>query len=291
MSTQGVDTDPRRAVSVGRIGLGDHACLSFVDDDACWSVLAAYSQWGLAKGEKVLVVTDPDLSKGEIFARLDSYGPPAEPAWERGQLNIESTESMYLPPARFSVEGQIQRYREQIELSYRQEYPGLRACADMAWALDPDMDLDQLVTYEHKLKVLFTDPRCSVICCYDRKRFSREMLDRMDGVHPMAVLEGIGSLDIAYTDSGLKLAGEVDLSTREQFIGGLEQAFARFGDRLLLDLADLSFLDAHGAGAIIRLAAEMPPGGRLEIRCSTRQAYVLRILGAESIPWMVLTKV
>ncbi|WP_165035209.1 MEDS domain-containing protein [Candidatus Protofrankia californiensis] len=274
------------------MGLGDHACLSFVDDDAHWSVLAVYSQRGLAKGEKVLLITDPALSKSEIFARLDSHGPPVEPAWERGQLNIESTESMYLPPTRFSIEGQIQRYQEQIELSYRQEYPGFRACADMAWALDPDMDLDRLVTYEYELKALFTDPRCSVICCYDRKRFSKELLDSMDGVHPMTVLEGIGSLDIADTESGLRLAGEVDLLTREQFITGLEQAFARFRDCcLLLDLTDLSFLDAHGAGVIIRLAAGMPPGGRLKIRCSTRQAYVLRILGAESIPRMVLNKV
>ena len=43
----------------------------------------------------------------------------------------------------------------------------------------------------------------------------------------------------------------------------------------MLDISDLSFFDAHSAGAVLRLAAGLPAPRRLEVWCRSAQRRLL----------------
>jgi hypothetical protein len=55
-----------------------------------------------------------------------------------------------------------------------------------------------------------------------------------------------------------------------------------------LDLADMCYLDAHCAWLLIDLAASLPAGDRLVIRCTRTLEMVLRGLGSDAVPQLEL---
>ena len=59
----------------------------------------------------------------------------------------------------------------------------------------------------------------------------------------------------------------------------------------MLDISDLSFLDAHSASAVLRMAAALPAPRRLEVWCRSAQRRMLHTLGARSLPRLsIVTK-
>ena len=51
----------------------------------------------------------------------------------------------------------------------------------------------------------------------------------------------------------------------------------------MIDISDLSFFDAHSAGAVLRMAAALPEPRRLEVWCRSAQRRMLHTLGARSV--------
>jgi anti-anti-sigma factor len=65
---------------------------------------------------------------------------------------------------------------------------------------------------------------------------------------------------------GLKIAGEVDADTREQFMQALAQTVGSNGDTAL-DLGGVSFMDTHSVTAVVQCAKRLhEEGGRLIVR-------------------------
>jgi len=73
----------------------------------------------------------------------------------------------------------------------------------------------------------------------------------------------------------LSLFGELDVARRDQFQVGLRRARDGGGDRLVIDLSGLTFIDSTGLGLIISawteskregLALEMVPGSADQVR-------------------------
>jgi anti-sigma B factor antagonist len=54
------------------------------------------------------------------------------------------------------------------------------------------------------------------------------------------------------TASVIKVAGDIDLSTIDHFSGALESGWARPGADVIVDLEELTFIDAAGLGALVR---------------------------------------
>jgi hypothetical protein len=95
-----------------------------------------------------------------------------------------------------------------------------------------------------------------------------------------------GTLHVTVTDHGIRITGDSDLSTRKEFSAALrmlEDMRVPAGKALLLDLSELSFLDANSAGAILRLAAGLSPPRRLEVWCRAHHRRMLSVIGARSI--------
>src|SRR5215470_2515237 len=98
-------------------------------------------------------------------------------------------------------------------------------------------------------------------------------------------------LEVTRTGAGIRLTGDSDIASRAEFtaaLRALEDMPLPQGQALILDLSQLSFLDAHSAGAVLRLAAGLSPPRRLEIRCRAHHQRLLHLLGARSIEQLTI---
>ncbi|AEV89107.1 anti-sigma F factor antagonist [Actinoplanes sp. SE50] len=83
----------------------------------------------------------------------------------------------------------------------------------------------------------------------------------------------------------VKVGGEVDTDTVPQLEAFLQQVADGGGVRVVLDLADVSFLDSSGLGALIVWFKELQSrGGRLCVAAvQDLVAYVLRVAAVDQV--------
>lgn len=76
--------------------------------------------------------------------------------------------------------------------------------------------------------------------------------------------------------AGLRLLGEVDMSSHEVLAEALHDLVARGSGDVVLDLGDLTFIDVGGVALLARVARGLGPGRRLVVRHPPR--FFRRIL-------------
>ncbi|MEV0260397.1 MEDS domain-containing protein [Streptomyces sp. NPDC050617] len=287
------DTESTGVIPVQRMRPGDHAFVSYEDDETAWGVLAAFARTGLTRGERVMLFPAPGVPDSEVLDRLDSWGPAAAAARRRGQLVLSSMRSLILPHRTFTPERQWEGITRETERAVRDGYQGFRAYIDMHWVADLGADIETMIYRETHADHLFDTAPYSEICAYDRRVFSREVLDAMAGAHPRNLLERLGSLHTEYAGGVARLAGDADLATRAAFTAALKAAMARTpaAGRLVVDLTDLHFLSVGCAADLLLAAGGAVEGRRTEVRCDAFQARTLRRLGADSLRGLVLAEV
>jgi hypothetical protein len=273
------------AVGVDRLQPGDHAFLAFSDDEERWEILSTFTRQGLAREEKVFLLLDVE-SPGEVAVRVAGSAAAAQRAIDGGHLVVSNTPRF--APGRFDARKLVDTTRRRVDEVVSAGFSGLRSASEMSFALAPVDSLDRAIEYEHVLdETLFAGPRgqYTALCVWDERTFGGEpAMDAARAIHPVTVLPCVGSLHVAPTAAGVRLTGDSDLSTRAEFTGALRVLAARPEVTLVLDIADLSFLDAYSVNAILRLAARLAAPRRLEVRCRNIHRRMLHALGARSIP-------
>lgn len=286
----------RRTVSAEGLRLGDHACMEPADvgGQSPWKVFTAYTRTSLARREKVLLVMDPDdLTDDEVVALLDQGSGQAVAARDSGQLALKRNTEMYVPDGRFDKRRTIDAYGAEVNGAYSEGWSGLRIAADMSWAPRVHLDQERLLDYEASVAPLFADPLFTAICWYDRQRFGDDLAAGIAKVHPLRVMERLDALEVTGTPDGGRIAGTAELSTRTEFVEALREALERRDDsgpsHFVLDLRDLCFMEAHCAWQLISLAASLPPGSDVTVRCGELLGLVLEQLGAGEVPQLVVS--
>ena len=274
------------AVGVDRLQPGDHAFLAFADDEERWDILSIFTQQGFARDEKVVLLVDVAYSPAEVAARV-AGGVLGHRAVEDGRLVVSATPRF--APGEFDAKRMVDAASRGIDAAVRTGFTGLRSASEMSLALAPVESLDQAVEYEMVLHdTLFAEQasrQFTALCHWDQRRFGGEpAMDAVRAIHPVTVLDRIGALHVTLTAEGIRVTGDSDVSTRAEFTGALHVLAARPEATLVLDIADLSFLDAHSASSVLRLAAGLIPPRRLEVRCRNTHRRILRALGSRSIP-------
>ncbi|GGV46309.1 hypothetical protein GCM10010277_37910 [Streptomyces longisporoflavus] len=277
-----------RTVSVTRLNSGDHACLGFDDDESRWELRAAYADIGLSRGEQVIFFTDRATTPALAAEHLSTGGFRLGPALMDGRLVVVDDVPGYDPAAGFDATERSQAWVELTDKARHGGFSGIRVVGDMGWAAGPGVDVDLLIEYEAGLSPLFAGIGFTAVCEYDLRKFDEGVLDRIHGAHPKRVLRRLGALEITRAGAELRIAGDVDLATREQFDSGLGRALADPGRPHVLDLSELCFMDIHGASTLMRLASRLPRDHLLAVRCSHVQDKVLRLCGASEVPQLVL---
>lgn len=273
------------AVGVDRLQPGDHAFLAFTDDGERWDILSEFTRQGFARNEKVMLHVDTAASAAEVAARV-AGDAGAGGALDSGKL-VVSTAARF-KAGEFDAARLVDAARRGIDAAGSEGYSGLRSTSEMSLALGPADSLDRVVECEVALhEAMFAglrNRRYTALCQWDARRFGGDpALQAAREVHPVTVLSRIGTLHVALTADGIRLTGDSDLSTRAEFTAALRTLARRQADTLVLDITDLSFIDAYGVGSVLRLAAGLQAPRRLEVRCRGTQRRMLHALGARSV--------
>ncbi|MFG2650632.1 MEDS domain-containing protein [Streptomyces sp. NPDC048436] len=285
------------SASVGTIPVqnlrpGDHAFVSYADDDAGRDVVSAFAWAGLVKKEKVMVFAAPDLDEDEVWNRLDAPGALIGAAREHGQLVLSSMRALIHPQDGFTPQRQWERITEETDRALAEGYSGLRTYIDMHWVGDLDADVGVMMHRESHAEHLFTGRPYTEICAYDCRWFEPAVLEAMHQAHPCRLLPRLGALHAEQTEGMVQLAGEADLATREQFIGAVREALRRSEDSRLLvvDLSGLIFLGVACAFDLLRLVLTHAHGP-VQVHCPPTPARILRQAGADQVPDLVISEV
>jgi hypothetical protein len=272
------------AVGIDRLQPGDHAFLAFSDDEERWEILSTFTRQGLAREEKVFLLLDVE-SPGAAAARVAGSAAAARRVIDDGRLVVSNAPRF--APGRFDARRLVDTTRRRVDEVVGAGFSGLRGASEMSFALAPVDSLDQAVEYEHVLdETLFAGQhgQYTALCLWDERQFGGEpAMDAVRAIHPVTVLPSVGTLHVAPTAAGVRLTGDSDLSTRAEFTGALRALAARPEAKLVLDITDLSFLDAYSMNAILRLAAGLAPPRRLEVRCRNIHRRMLHALGSRLI--------
>lgn len=279
-------------IPVQHLRAGDHAFVSYADDDAGRDVVSAFAWAGLVKREKVMVFAAPQLDEDVVWGRLDAPGVLLESAREQGQLVLSSMRALIHPHGAFTPDRQWERITEETDKALAEGYSGLRTYIDMHWVGDLGADVEVMMHRESHAQHLFTDRPYTEICAYDGRWFNSRVLSAMHEAHPCRLLPRLGDLHVEQADGVVQLTGEADIATREQFIGAVREGLRRSGNSrtLTVDLSGLVFLGVACAVDLLRLVREHPHG-QVRVHCPPTPARLLRRAGADQVPHMVIREV
>ena len=158
-----------------------------------FAAVVPFIERGLERGEHCLYVAD-DNSKDAVLDALREGGIDVDAARESGALSIHTKADTYLRTGEFDREAMLEFWREQLADARAdadgEEYAGVRAAAEMTWALDEELDLERLVAYEALLNDLYEGEDYVVLCQYNRERFPADVLSDVIRTHPLVVVDG-----------------------------------------------------------------------------------------------------
>ncbi|GAB3865711.1 MEDS domain-containing protein [Dactylosporangium cerinum] len=271
----------------GHVRLGDHLCLPFASDLEQREVVSAYIADGLVRGERVLYYSDR-TAPGAIDAWLDPRGVDGALAIARGQLEVR-------PAAddEFDPDVLVDGIRHAVRDARAAGFQGLRLTGEMSWALP---DTVRLHEYESGVASTVTgSDGLAAICQYDERLFDKADFTGLVALHP-----GLVSVDPlhddrrlrvvpTYSPRGLRLHGTVDELTAAPFAEALAHT-ADWPERVVvIDCADLRFIDVAGIRALVRAAEALPPDRTLQVRhLSPTLRNVLRIVGWDNTPGLLI---
>ena len=275
-----------RAVGVDRLQPGDHAFLGYTDDETLWEILSVYTQQGLARDEKVGLIVDVDRSISWVATRVAGGAATATKAMRSGQLVVSNAPRF--ARGGFDAGRLVEGVRRRIDTARAEGFSGLRSASETSLALAPVDHLGQAVEYETALHAsLFAGdrrPRFTALCMWDERLFgATDAMDAARAVHPVMLLPRLGTLHASVYGNRVSVTGDSDLANRTAFDAALRTLGALPATTLVLEITDLSFFDAHSAGAVLRFAAGLTAPRQLEVHCRSSQRRLLCLLGGRSV--------
>jgi hypothetical protein len=271
---------------VDRLQPGDHAFFAYSDDETRWEILAVFTQQGFARDEKVGLLVDVDQQADWVAERVAGSVGAARRALRDGRLVVSNAPRF--ERGGFDATRLVEGARRRLDTVLAEGYTGLRSASEMSLALAPIDHLGQAVEYEIALHAsLFSArerARYTALCYWDERLFGgTDAMKEARSVHPVIVLDRLGTLHATLSGNRVSLTGESDLASRTDFDEALRSLASLSAATLVLDISDLSFFDAHSAGAVVRLAAGLTSPRRLEVHCRSAQRRLLHLLGGRSL--------
>jgi len=242
------------AVTGAGLGVGDHACWRYADDDERRAVLTAYFLDGLAAGERLVYFGrrgTEDALDDHLAAHCDVAALRAS-----GRLLVEAAEDAYLPGGTFDPDARIRAYELLVRDSLAAGYPAVRVFGDAATVAATLADLRIWTEYELRAELLAARLPIVGLCGYDLRHWGDRPFHRIDAAHHHALgdEERASAFHLHGTPAGaLAVTGELDVGS-VALARELLEVWAHDPHGTAIDLAPLAFADAAGMAEIYRTA-------------------------------------
>ncbi|WP_343712712.1 MEDS domain-containing protein [Inquilinus sp.] len=166
-----------------------HVCVFFNSDDEATRVLLPFVRDGLACGDKVVHIANPDEGSRHLH-RLAAVGIDTAAAVSCGQLEMRTSTDAYLRDGRFDQDRMLQVFEQLASGSARDGFPLSRIVCHMDWAAEVRSHLDDLIEFEARANDIWVRHDDAVICVYDLARFGGDTVIDIIRTHPMIVIGG-----------------------------------------------------------------------------------------------------
>lgn len=162
-------------------------------------MVCSYAKDALAKNEKFIYVHD-SLSHDAVLEMLRHGGIDPAPLLSSGQLVVTDPKTTYLrTDGCFDVDTMLRFWGEQVDMAASQGFKGVKAAAEMSWALKDSQVSNRLVEYEARLNDVFPGSKVTAICQYDMRLFPEETLKDVLRSHHI-VITGTDLFDNKFFD-------------------------------------------------------------------------------------------
>lgn len=235
-------------------GAADHVCWIYDDDAEFDAAVQEFLAGGMARGERVLCVGERVVEG----LRTATGGVPAlEELIAQGAVETLTLAEVYEATGPFRPEQQLSYYSGATRRALDAGFSGLRVIAEVSGlATDPDRR-PELVRWEQIADDYAAhDSGFSAMCAY-RAELAPEALADLASLHPLVrgSREASGFALFSETDR-LVLAGSVDTFSSDRLARLLATA-PTGGDGVVLDVADLDFLDVASCRALAHWVADL----------------------------------
>ncbi|QLG27117.1 MEDS domain-containing protein [Halorarum halophilum] len=201
----------------------DHFALVYENREEQFASAIPFIRQGLERGERCLYVAD-DNSREDVLKAMRDHGIDVDAAIESGALTVSTPTDTYRRTGEFDRTTMLEFWEESLEEAKAEGgHTGLRAAAEMTWALDGDTSTDDLVEYEAVLNSLYQDEDYVVLCQYNRERFPAAVIHDVIKTHPLVISDGTVSQNFYYTPPETFFGSEVMETKVERMIETLQK--------------------------------------------------------------------
>lgn len=199
--------DSSSKFTIAGVDLGEHRhiCGLFNSRDERFDTLLPFMLEGIAQGEKVIQIVDPEI-RDQYIGRMKDAGIDIEEYKESGQVEVHSWQDGHLKGGWFDQEKMIPLVEDLLNSCKAEGYPLTRLVGNMEWALTDVPGVEDLVEYESRINYTlskFDDP---VVCCYDASKFPADVILGALRTHPMVLVGGTLHRNPLYVDPDQFLA-------------------------------------------------------------------------------------
>lgn len=174
--------------AAAELGPGEHAAFFFSDNAERFAVAIPYILRGIEAGERCIYIADEN-SVFQILEEFRRTGLDVDGATARGSLSVVTKHDSYLRHGLFEPKRMIQDFDRDVRLALQRGFSGLRATAEMTWALDLPSALTQLCEYESALLRRWPNYLAG-LCQYNETIFSESAVEKMVTCHCTYVRRG-----------------------------------------------------------------------------------------------------
>lgn len=259
-----------------RLESGDHVCFVFNSEEHRRSGVLQWAREGLAAGERVVSVESrrpngAGANPGSLLTLLAQDGVDCARHLANGQLKVMTPTETYSTHGRIDLPATFAAHRIFIEQTLAQGYPGVRMTADVTLALDVLGTVDLLIDSEHRFDRLCQDFKLSGLCQYNSSHFVDETLTTIAEVHQGGIVDP--QVHVARSGGVVRLIGEIDCSNAHLLAGLLRGC--DFEEPLVVDAAQLHFIDASGLRALASVASRSNTG----LHLVSADSHVQKVVG------------
>ena len=237
------------AEGVPGLALHDHLCFVYDTDADARRAVLDYTLAGLARHERVCVLTAPDLPTASIGDDLRSAGVPLDELVDRGMLVLGSAAEAYLDDGVLQPDRRLDGYAEAARSAVAEGFAGLRVYTETEFLLGHPGALEAWPAYELRADLLIKQIPMTAVCAYDARRWTPGDLLLAGTVHSRRS-PGHRAFSLhGGRDGALRLSGDVDFLAAGQVYRLLVGA-APGRPTAVLDVSGVTLIDVRGARGI-----------------------------------------